>query len=859
MENDVAASANPSSPEAQILFDYRPRGRSGDDILEAFLSAMIDRGVELYPAQEEAILEICAGKNVILNTPTGSGKSLVALAMHFKAICEGKRTFYTCPIKALVSEKFFALCKEFGPENVGMMTGDASINKSAPVLCCTAEILSNMALREGKDAVIDSVVMDEFHYFSDRERGMAWQVPLLTLPQTTFLLMSATLGDTSSHEGQLRKLTQKDVVVVRSEQRPVPLDYRYAETPLHETLHELIGSGRYPIYLVNFTQRECAEAAQSLMSVNFCTKEEKERIKEAVGGFRFDSPYGREMKRFVLHGLGLHHAGLLPKYRLLVEQLSQRGLLKVIAGTDTLGVGVNVPIRTVLFTKLCKYDGEKTTLLSVRDFKQIAGRAGRKGFDEEGSVVCQAPEHVIENKRAENRYDAQSDKKKRKVVKKQPPTKGYVHYDDQTFRRLIESPAEALESRFAVDHGILINLLMADDGPVRGYRRLVELIGDSLEKPKEKTRHRKRAALLFRSLRGAGLLSVERSVRSGRREIVLSPDLQRDFSLHQTLSLYLIEALAYLSPDDENYAYDLLTLVESILESPRVILLKQIDKCKGERIAELKAEGVEYEQRMEELEKVDHPKPLADFVYQSFHEFSSKHPWVGSENIRPKSITREMYERYASFSDYIKEYGLQRSEGILLRYLSQSYKVLVQTVPEAARTEAVLDCIAWLRTTLGRVDTSLVEEWESLLAPSDDHLGAATAPSPRSYDPQRDPRAFTARVRAEAHRVVKALADGDYEEASALLRADDDDRWDALRLEGALAPFLEEYERLVFDVSARQPPLTRLQQEPAGRWRVTQTLCDPSGDNLWMLEALVRPPDRGAEDEPWLQLVRIGY
>ncbi len=866
MVNDVAPTPDENAAEQRTLFDYRPRGQSGDEILEAFLSAMIDRGTVLYPAQEEAILELCANKNVILNTPTGSGKSLVALALHFKALSEGKRSFYTCPIKALVSEKFFALCKDFGPENVGMMTGDASINKDAPILCCTAEILANIALREGEHAVVDYVIMDEFHYFSDRDRGMAWQVPLLTLPQSTFLLMSATLGDTREHERRLRELTQRDVAVVSSEDRPVPLDYKYEEIPIHETIDELMATGRYPVYVVNFTQRECAEQAQSLMSVNFSTKADKERIKEAVGGFRFDSPYGKDMKRYVLHGLGLHHAGLLPKYRLLVEQLSQRGLLKVICGTDTLGVGVNIPIRTVLFSKLCKFDGEKTTTLSVRDFKQIGGRAGRKGFDTEGSVVAQAPEHVIENKRAEARFDAGADKKKKKkVVKKQPPTKGYVHWDEQTFKRLLESPPEPLESRFHVDHGVLLNLLMADDGAEQGYRRLVQLIASSHEKDKDKSKHRRRAASLFKSLRNAGLVSVERSAsngaRRGRSHVVVSPELQRDFSLHQTLSLYLIEALSFLDPQQETYALDVLTLVESILESPRIILLKQVDKLKGDKIAELKAEGMEYEQRMEELEKVEHPKPLADFIYQTFNAFSAKHPWVGEENVRPKSIAREMYERYATFSDYIGEYGLARSEGILLRYLSQAYKVLVQTVPDALKSDGVFDVIAYLRTMLGRVDTSLLEEWESLLSPSEpgpEELDPTRNKRVWRIDPEGDPRAFKARVRAEAHSLVKALANWSYEEAAALVRQPEDDPWPAARFEEAMKPFHDEHGRLYFDPRARQPHLLTLTKESPKLWRVRQTLCDKEQEDLWMFEAELDLSEIASADEPWLRLVRIG-
>ncbi|HEX8311213.1 MAG TPA: DEAD/DEAH box helicase, partial [Chthoniobacteraceae bacterium] len=309
-------------------------------LLGKFLESVERRKLELYPAQETAILELYDEKNVILNTPTGSGKSLVASALHFKSLAQGQRSIYTCPIKALVNEKWMALCREFGPENVGLSTGDATVNRDAPILCCTAEILANIALREGDRAAVHDVVMDEFHYYADRERGVAWQVPLLTLQKTRFLLMSATLGDTAFFEEALTRLTGRETVTVASRDRPVPLEFSYAETPLPVTLESLVTSGKAPIYVVHFTQLEAAQSAQDFMSTNVCTREEKQAIGHALEGFKFSSPYGPEIKKWLKHGIGVHHAGLLPKYRVLVEQLAQRGLLKVICGTDTLGVGI---------------------------------------------------------------------------------------------------------------------------------------------------------------------------------------------------------------------------------------------------------------------------------------------------------------------------------------------------------------------------------------------------------------------------------------------------------------------------------------------------------------------------------------
>ncbi|HWO13685.1 MAG TPA: DEAD/DEAH box helicase, partial [Polyangiaceae bacterium] len=391
----------PKPPSLQARLPPPGERAPADRLLELFLGYAEELGVELYTAQEEAILEVFSGHNVILNTPTGSGKSLVALAACFKALADDQYAFYTAPIKALVAEKFFELCAAFGARNVGMMTGDASVNRDAPILCCTAEILANVALREGERAQADWVIMDEFHYYSDRDRGAAWQIPLLTLPRSRFLLMSATLGKPEFFVEDLERRTGAKTALVRSGERPVPLDWEYSETPLQETIQKLCAAAKSPIYIVHFSQRAASERAQDLMSLNFTTKEGKQALKEELRGFRFDSPFGKELSRFLPHGIGVHHAGMLPKYRRLVERLAQRGVLHIICGTDTLGVGVNVPIRTVLFTQLCKYSGERTAILSARDFHQISGRAGRKGFDDVGWVVAQAPAHFIENQQLE--------------------------------------------------------------------------------------------------------------------------------------------------------------------------------------------------------------------------------------------------------------------------------------------------------------------------------------------------------------------------------------------------------------------------------------------------------------------------
>ena len=866
---------------AATLYDLIPRDEqlSNDVLLGRFLDYAEGRRLQLYPAQESAILELFEEKNVILNTPTGSGKSLVATALHFQAIAKGKRSIYTCPIKALVNEKFMALCREFGPDNVGLSTGDASVNRDAPILCCTAEILANIALREGAAANVQDVVMDEFHYYADRERGVAWQVPLLTLPQTRFLLMSATLGDTAFFEEELTKLTGRPTVAVTSTDRPVPLAHEYSELPLAKTLESLVADGRAPVYVVHFTQLEAAQSAQDFTSINVCTRDEKAAIANTLEGFKFTSPYGPEIKKWLRHGIGLHHAGLLPKYRVLIEQLAQKGLLKVICGTDTLGVGINVPIRTVLFTRLCKYDGQKTGILSARDFHQIGGRAGRKGFDDKGWVVAQAPEHVIENLKLAEK--AARDGKK--SVKRQPPEKNFVNWDKNTYVRLIAAPPEKLTSRFQVTHGMLLNVLSRKGDGCAAMRKLIR---DCHETPRQKQAHTKRAWQLFRSLLDRKIVEFINHGSSGResapsevpgsesrltsaatgQKLRVNVELQDDFSMDQVLSLYLLETIPLMDPQAPDYALILLTLVESILEDPDIILRKQLDKVKDQKMAEMKMGGIEYDQRMEELEKCEHPKPNREFIYSTFNAFAARHPWVGQENIHLKSIVREMFEEFRSFADYIKLYELHRAEGVLLRHLNSVFKVLAQTVPDSAKNDQVREMELYLGTMIRQVDSSLLDEWEKMrdpnYRPGETKEVRPPGAEEAAHDITRDTKAFTAAIRNRIFTFLRGLVIEDYEQAIANLSSPQDTEgqpWTPARLQTAVDAYHADHERICLEPNARNARHTYVVPvEDKKSWRVQQMLVDPAEHNDWVAEFEVDLAASRQQNEPVLRLRRIG-
>ncbi|MFT5203696.1 MAG: superfamily II RNA helicase [Candidatus Aldehydirespiratoraceae bacterium] len=785
------------------LFDFLPEDTDGESLLFAFLEWAADHDLELYPHQEEAILSLLSGDHVVLATPTGSGKSMVALAGAFAALAQGKRAVYTAPIKALVSEKFFEMAAQLGADNVGMVTGDASVNPDAPVIVCTAEIMANRALRDGADCDVDLVVMDEFHYYADRDRGWAWQVPLLELPSTQFLLMSATLGDTTSLRADIQERTNRDVTLVDQAERPVPLDFEYRETTLLDTIGELLSDGRSPVYVVHFTQKEATARAQSLTSLDVLSKEEKANVKAAIGGFRFDTPIGKDLKRFVESGIGVHHAGLLPKYRLLIEKLAQQGLLKLICGTDTLGVGVNVPIRTVLFTQLCKYDGRRVRVLTVRDFQQIAGRAGRRGFDVAGSVIVQAPEHVVENKKAEAKA-VNDAKKKKKLVKKKPPERGYSHWDGDTLTRLSQGTPETLTSSFAVSHAMMLNVL---DRPGDGCAAMKRLLTDNHETRKAQRAHIRRSIAVFRSLVEAEIIQTD--------PVRVNLDLQDDFRLNQPLSLFVVEAIEALDREAPDHYLQVLSLVESILDDPMAVLIAQKDKAKDTLISELKSQGVEYEERMNRLEEITWPKPEADFIEPAFEIFARHHPWVGRERVSPKAVAREMLEFAETFNQFVARYGLKRSEGLVLRYLTDVYKTLRQTVPVEMLTEDLQDVIEWLGAMIRRVDSSLIDEWERMRNP--DEIDDAVEPVFELDDITANQRAFAVLVRNEMFRLVTQLAS-----RRTPLLADD------------IAEYWEEHEWIGIDADARSGTWFTFDRDAQ---TATQTLSDPDGHHEWVLEA----------------------
>lgn len=840
--------------------DLGARRDEPEAALDALGTWVTDRGLTLYPAQEEALLEIFSGSHAVVTTPTGSGKSLIALGAHVAALADGRRSFYTAPIKALVSEKFFDLCKVLGPARVGMLTGDGAINPDAPVICATAEVLANIVLRHGRDAPVDQVVMDEFHFYADPSRGWAWQVPLIELTGAQFVLLSATLGDTRRFADDLRRRTSRPVAVISSATRPVPLGYEYRRTPLHETIESLVAADLAPVYVVHFTQAAAVAHAQALTSAHVASRAQRDAVAEAIAGFRFAPGFGSSLSRLLRHGIGVHHGGMLPRYRRLVERLAQANLLRVVTGTDSLGVGVNLPLRTVVLTGLAKYDGTTTRLLSAREFHQITGRAGRPGYDSAGLAVIQAPEHVIDNERAAAKV-GNDPKKARKLVKAKPP-RGFVPWTEDTFNRMVVARPEPLASSFAVTHSMLLNVL---DRPGDGCCALRRLLLDNDESRPAQRRHIRTAIAMYRSLLGAGALEVLDHPDEDGRRIRVTTDLQSDFALDAPLGPFVLEALAHLDTASPTWTLDALSVVEATLDNPGPILAAQMDKLRTETVTKLKSEGVEYDDRMAALDKLEHPKPLAEPLYDLFDSYRLRHAWAADHNVRPKSVARDIYERAMTFSEYVAHYGLTRSEGLVLRYLSDVVKALRRSVPEDLKTDELDDLTAWLGELVRQVDSSLLDEWETMQQVGEAGTGALTEVRPPLAGDVAVPplsanvRAFSVMLRNAAFRRVELAARHD---DAGLAGLEGPGGWDAPTWTAALAPYRAEHPSIGIGADARssrwctvtQGPLHGFEAPEGGaHWYVRQVLDDPGGDHDW---TLVFQVDVAASDEAGEPMMR---
>ncbi len=834
-----------------------------EDALMRYSSWVQSQGITLWPHQEEALLDLASNEHVILGTPTGSGKSLVAVGMCYFACTQNKTIYYTAPIKALVSEKFFYLVKLFGKDLVGMITGDCVINSEAPIICCTAEILAQDALRWETDSDIKLVCMDEFHYFGDKDRGWAWQVPLLVLKDTQFLLMSATLGDTTALAQKLKSLTQRDVSTITNAPRPVPLSYSYSTLSLEASVELIMQQRGVPVYIVCFAQSEAQKSAAALASFGISNKEEREEIKKELAGFNFSTAYGKELKRLLLCGVGVHHAGMLPRYRLLVERLAQKGLLPVICGTDTLGVGINVPIHTVVLRALAKYDGRRMRILNSREFHQITGRAGRSGFDTEGVVVSLATPYEIERLRA--RAKAANDPKKLKRIKVPKPPEGYVGWSEHTFQKLIESEPEALTPRLKITHAMVLAEVMHGGA---AYARLHALIKNSFQTAEEQEKLIHACQEIFATLMDAGVIVREEAtgaaVQPGddtadaqptattavqpkgdtaattagdtnataaadtweNASYALAKDIPSDFALDQMLAPFVIAACELIDRESPNYALDIVSLVEASLENPPQIMKALVKEAKNKALAEMKMEGIDYEERMERLENVSYEKPLKELIDAAYTRYCAEVPWAKDFQLYPKSIVRAMLESANDFKGYVQKISISRSEGTLLRYLSDAWRVLAKTIPQEFINDDLERIISWLHMLIRTTDSSLLDEWEM------DSLTAKAPQTPRVGPAQivEDPHGLEVMIHNALFKRVLLASKND---SAALGKLDEPFGFYERKWRSVLDEFFEAHEALYINQDARSKryfSVDTREEKTQHLWHAHISFLDAEGD-----------------------------
>ena len=683
----------------------------------------------------------------------------------------------------------------------------------------------------------------------------------MELPQVQYLLMSATLGDTEFFQEDLKRRTGREVSEIAGIERPVPLTFSYVIEPLPDVIEELVSTHRAPVYVVHFTQKDAVDRAQALLSSKIATRAEKDEIANELGDFRFGSGFGKSLSKFLRAGIGVHHAGMLPKYRRVVERLTQKGLLKVVCGTDTLGVGINVPIRTVLLTSLVKYDGVRMRHLTAREFHQISGRAGRAGYDTLGEVLVMAPEHVIENRKALEKA-GDDPKKLKKITRKKAPA-GAVNWTDATFERLCNASPEALTSQFSVSHAMVLNILArrhTDGTPIDPVSSMLHLLRENHDPAPKKREHIRQTLRIYDSLRQAEIIEkvkIPTGVVGGRSgyEVRLTVDLPDHFALNQPLSPFALAAQDLLGVDSPTHGLDILSVLESTLDDPRQVLFGQQRAAKNIAVAQMKADGMDYDQRMEVLEDITWPKPLEDLLFPAFNMYKKSNPWVSDQQLSPKSVVRDMLESAQTFNEFVSRYQLERSEGVVLRYLADAYRTLRQTVAAEHRTEEVIAITDWLGDLVRSVDSSLLDEWERLAHP--DEAVAAGEPDPLQDQPavhvlSANPAVFNIMVRnAMFHRVTLAAKE-DYDGFDRLAAKDG---WNGDDWADALDPMFEEYgdDAIGIGPSARSPQLLHIEKEDR-IWKVRQVLHDPKDDNDWAICAVI---DLDACDENGELLLKI--
>ena len=510
-------SSSPASPPSPLP--------SRDDLASRYLDQL---PFEPYRVQEEALLAwFSAEQGVLVCAPTGTGKMVIAEAALFEALHSGKTAYYTTPLIALTEQKFremqtLAVKWGFQPADVGLVTGNRRENPDARVLVVVAEILLNRLLHTAAFDFrqVGAVVMDEFHSFADPERGMVWELALGLLPaHVRTLLLSATVGNAVDFLHWLRQAHQRRLELVTGDERKVPLRFHWVgDTLLTEHIEEMAKGEdevrRTPALIFCFNREECWTVAEQLKGKGILTSGQQARLSKALDDYDWSEGAGPKLKQLLVRGVGVHHAGVLPKYRRIVEELFQRKLLSVAVCTETLSSGINLPARSVVVPSIMKGPPEKKKLLDPSTAHQIFGRAGRPQFDKEGHVFVLAHEDDVKIARWREKYDQIPEDtrdpgllKAKKALKKKMPTRraNEQYWNEAQFNKLCQAPPGKLYSRGPLPWRLLAYML--DASPE--VDRIRRLVGKRLMEPGRIEAGQRELDQMLMTLWRAGYVTLE--------------------------------------------------------------------------------------------------------------------------------------------------------------------------------------------------------------------------------------------------------------------------------------------------------------------------------------------------------------
>jgi len=696
--------------------------------------------LEPYPVQEQAFARIFAGESVLVTVPTGTGKTLMAKAGIHKALESGQRAVYTTPLRALTEEKYRELCEDFGEVNVGFATGDFKVNREAPIQVEVAEILWNRIFGDRGKCPADIVIMDEGHYFNDFERGYVWEQSIIGLhPDAQLVILSATVGRPEQFCHWVELTRRVPMKLVESRERKVPLYHEYHESYLIETVRELAAAGDVPAIIFVFGRERCFETARLLKSCRrFTSDEEKQRIESLCDEALLDSGVGKELRALLVHGIGIHHAGILPRYKRLVEEMALERLVKFVVSTETISAGINLPAKRVVFPSLRKYIRRKARLVTPAEYHQMSGRAGRPQFDKEGIALVLAPEDVVQEMRKEIKdakkkgYRVDEDKIRRGVharARAEAKRRDDVIWDADIHQQLVKGEPAELRSktRITAEQVLAIGLpdLTVESLPgageepegeggesgdaaqpsgVRPHEKLdiVTVVDNLLLTERRRRESQKLLAQVTDNLRAIGVIDEHGKQVAG--EMISQ--------LHGMDGLFLYYAFM-----NHQFEYDdCRELVEFLIDHDVIqrILDRKVWEQRKEwirdRLREKRQENpqVTWEDVEEEYER-EFPRQLSR-VETIHQEFSAKlpHPELHGGKVQ-KSVFATLEEEELGFLEFVDRHGLAHEEGSLFSYLIRVMN-FSRTLLEVTTMEQFGIIEKRVRALLSPIDARLIKE-----------------------------------------------------------------------------------------------------------------------------------------------------